>query len=103
MIREPDYEIIIVPDEKTKKEQFSLEDAVHLAMSKNSSNPDMKKCIMETSNETGWKTKDISKALNDYKKTGQREETQSEKDQRDIDFGIAERNDDGSVKRLYND
>jgi hypothetical protein len=96
---------IEIIENNTEKEKNTLEDAARLAMQiKSNSDYDMRTCIGKASEETGWDTKEIAKSLATWNKNKNAyKETPGEKEERDIEFGIAERKEDGSVEYLYND
>ena len=90
--------------ETNKEAETTLKDAARLAMQINSdSGDDMGICIVKASEETGYEVKDIAKALATWNKKEPVIETKEEKEQRDIEFGIAERKEDGTVEYLYNE
>ena len=95
--------ITIVSNEKKVEKEHTLEDAARMAMEmKNNSECSMRVCIGKISEETGWDTKNIAKTLANWGKTKSESETKEEKDERDIESGLAWKDEEGRV-RYYDD
>ncbi len=95
--------ITIVPSEKKVEKEYTLDDAARMAMEiKNNSEYSMRVCIGKVSEETGWDTKNIAKTLADWGKPKSEIETKEEKEERDIDSGLAWKDEEGRV-RYYDD